>query len=248
MRMTLYIIGIGLADEKDISIKGLEAVKKARAVYLENYTSLLQVPVSKLEAYYGKKIVLADREIVEKRAEETILKDAKQHDTAFLIVGDVFSATTHVDLYQRALDKGIKVSVIHNASILTAVGITGLELYKFGKTTSIPFHHEDVFSPIEVIKKNMKGDMHTLVLLDLDLKESKFLTINQACAYLIEKGLPAKTIAVGCAALGSEKQQIHAGTLGKLKEELFTSFPQCLIVPAKKLHFMEEEMLKRYGL
>src|SRR3989344_5709058 len=244
--MTLHLIGIGLADEKDISVKGLEAVKKAHTVYLEHYTSSLQVPVSKLEAYYGKKIILADRDMVEKRADETILKDASQHDTTFLIVGDVFSATTHVDLYQRALGKGIDVKVVHNASILTAVGITGLELYKFGKTTSIPFHHKDVQSPVDIIMKNMKADMHTLVLLDLDLKDSRFLTINQACLYLIEKGLPANTRAVGCAALGSEKQQIHAGTLAEVKDGLFTSFPQCLIIPAKKLHFMEEEMLKRY--
>ena len=39
--MTLYFIGIGLCDEKDISVKGLEIVKKADVVYLENYTSVL---------------------------------------------------------------------------------------------------------------------------------------------------------------------------------------------------------------
>ena len=39
----LYLIGLGLADEKDISVKGLEIVKRAQRVYLEAYTSILLV-------------------------------------------------------------------------------------------------------------------------------------------------------------------------------------------------------------
>jgi diphthine synthase len=38
-----YLIGLGLGDEKDISIKGLEAVKEADYVFLESYTSVLGV-------------------------------------------------------------------------------------------------------------------------------------------------------------------------------------------------------------
>ena len=34
----LYIIGIGLSDEKDITVKGLEAVKKSDEIFLETYT------------------------------------------------------------------------------------------------------------------------------------------------------------------------------------------------------------------
>ena len=37
----LTFIGIGLYDEKDISIKGLEAVRAADRVYIEFYTSTL---------------------------------------------------------------------------------------------------------------------------------------------------------------------------------------------------------------
>jgi len=106
--MTLYFIGIGLNDEKDISIKGLELVKKADFVYLENYTSKLNCNLSYLEQLYGKKIIFADRNLVENEAEKTILKDAKAKEVAFLVVGDVFSATTHMDLYLRAKKMGIK--------------------------------------------------------------------------------------------------------------------------------------------
>ena len=39
----LYLVGLGLADETDITVKGLEIVKKADRVYLEAYTSILLV-------------------------------------------------------------------------------------------------------------------------------------------------------------------------------------------------------------
>ena len=39
----LYFIGLGLGDAKDISVKGLEAIKKSKRIYLEAYTSLLTV-------------------------------------------------------------------------------------------------------------------------------------------------------------------------------------------------------------
>jgi diphthine methyl ester synthase len=39
----LYLVGLGLADESDITVKGLEVVRKADRVYLEAYTSILLV-------------------------------------------------------------------------------------------------------------------------------------------------------------------------------------------------------------
>lgn len=38
-----YLIGLGLGDVKDITVKGLEIVKKCDRVYLESYTSILTV-------------------------------------------------------------------------------------------------------------------------------------------------------------------------------------------------------------
>ena len=39
----LYLIGLGLGDAKDISVKGVEVVRNAKEVYLEAYTSILTV-------------------------------------------------------------------------------------------------------------------------------------------------------------------------------------------------------------
>ena len=44
----LYLVGLGLADETDITVKGLEIVKQSDRVYLEAYTSILLVDKSKL--------------------------------------------------------------------------------------------------------------------------------------------------------------------------------------------------------
>ncbi len=75
---------------------------------------------------------------------------------------------------------GVPVEVIHNASIINAIGIVGLELYKYGKITSIPFHNDKVSSPVEVIQFNKHHGMHSLVLLDLDPIGNKFMRIAQA--------------------------------------------------------------------
>jgi len=49
----LYLVGLGLADERDITVKGLEVVKRAERVYLEAYTAILLVDVSVLVRSYG---------------------------------------------------------------------------------------------------------------------------------------------------------------------------------------------------
>ncbi|KAL6952417.1 diphthine methyl ester synthase [Sarracenia purpurea var. burkii] len=90
----LYIIGLGLGDDKDITLRGLEAVKKCDKVYMESYTSLLSFGLSSdglstLEKLYGKPVTLADRETVEEKA-DNILSEAHESDVAFLVVGDPF--------------------------------------------------------------------------------------------------------------------------------------------------------------
>ena len=62
--MVLYIVGLGLGDEKDITIRGLECVRSCSRLYLEYYTSIIGVDVAKLEEFYGKSIIIADRNMV----------------------------------------------------------------------------------------------------------------------------------------------------------------------------------------
>ncbi|MBW2997898.1 diphthine synthase [Candidatus Woesearchaeota archaeon] len=242
--MALNIIGLGLKNEFSVTVEGLDTIKKSEVLYLETYTSkLTNATIEDLENFYGKKIIPSNRELVEKRAEETILKDAEDKEVSFLVIGDPFSATTHMDIYQRAKEKGINVKIINNVSILNAIGIVGLELYKYGKITSIPFENENVETPANVFKVNKEAGMHTLFLLDLRPDEDRWMTTREASNFLISKGLNGDEIAISCAALGSDNPIIKKTLLKDVPEIKET--PQCLIIPGN-LHFIEEELIEKF--
>ena len=62
----LYFIGLGLYDESDISVKGIEALKKVDDVYAEFYTAkLFGGSISSLEKNIGSDIKILTREEVE---------------------------------------------------------------------------------------------------------------------------------------------------------------------------------------
>ncbi len=248
--MSLYLIGLGLHNQKDITLKGLEAVKKCSKVYAESYTSLLDCSFEELESFYGKKIIVADRAMSE-QGDLHIITEAKNNDVAFLVIGDPFSATTHVELFRLAKEHDVEVKVVHNASILTAVGIVGLQLYKFGRIASIPFieDHPQLETPYRLLQQNQYLDMHTLFLLDLKPDEKRFLTVNQALDILEsiearkqENVVKKSMTVIGCARIGWDNYLIKAGTIDELRKFDFGPPPHCLIVPAK-LHFVEEEMV-----
>ena len=83
------------------------------------------------------------------------------------------SATTHIDIVLRARSCNVPVRVIHNASIMNAVGACGLQLYNFGQTVSLVFF-TDTWKPdsfYDRIRENTVLGLHTLVLLDIKVKE-----------------------------------------------------------------------------
>lgn len=111
-------------------------------------------------------MIIADRDLVEQEA-ATILDGADTVDVALLVVGDPFGATTHTDVIIRAKEMNIKYQVIHNASIMNAIGCCGLQLYNFGETISIPYW-SDTWQPdsfYDKIKINRDNGFHTLCLL-----------------------------------------------------------------------------------
>lgn len=268
--MTLYFIGLGLFDEKDISIKGLEIIKKCKYVFLENYTCKLHTSIKKMEDLYSKEIILADREMVESTSETSILKHAIDNDVAFLVIGDPMSATTHTDLWLRCKELSIKTKFIPNASIFTAVGVTGLQLYKFGKTSSIVFPEPNWLpqTPYDTIKLNKEHNLHTLLLLDIKVKESskadirknkdnflpsRYMTVNEGIKALFdieeirkEGVFTDETLCIGCARLGSDDPTIIFGKAKDLLTRDFKEALHCIIVPAK-MHFLEEEAVNNYS-
>lgn len=264
--MVLYLIGLGLYDHKDVTVRGLEVIRDCDSVYLENYTSIFASPKEHMEKFYGREIVLASRELVEKEAEEKLIRPAVDKDVALLVIGDPFGATTHTDLMLRAREMGVEVRTIFNSSVLNAVGVTGLELYKFGKTTSIVFPEGEWLphTPYNVVKMNQEHGFHTLCLLDIKVAEashsdersgessaSRYMTIKQGLEVLEriegerkEGVISEDMLVVGVARLGHPDMKIVAGTLKELKRVDFGRPLHSLIIPGT-LHHIEEEALRR---
>lgn len=245
----LYLIGLGLWDEKDISLRGLETLRKCDEVYAEFYTNRWH---GNLNSLIGKIKVLRRKDI-EETPEDNVLRNSKTRDVGLLIPGDPMIATTHIDLILRAEKLGIKVEIVHSSSIYTAISEIGLQMYKFGKTTSIVFPEPNYFpaSCYDALKENLASDLHTLLLLDIK-EDNRFMSVNQGIEILLEiekirkdEVFTKKTFCVGCARLGSGDKMVKAGSAEALLSYNFGDPPHSLIVPAK-LHFMEEEALNRF--
>lgn len=273
---TLYLIGLGLSDEKDITIKGLEIIQKSEKVFLERYTSILNIDIEKLEEFYQKKLTICFRETVEIEMNEILQEIASEQNSgkifSFLVVGDPFCATTHSDLQLRAIKLGINVKAIHNASIINAVGVCGMQLYTFGPIISIPFFQPKwrPYSFLDKIALNYERDQHTLVLLDIRVKEisdenllknkkiydpPRFMTVNTAIEQIIEAESNLKTGKFGdiecmkafaIVRIGAEDQIIKSGSLKELLGCDFGKPLHSIVICAPKLHPIEQEMYDFY--
>ncbi|OAX81522.1 diphthine synthase [Emergomyces africanus] len=267
----LYLVGLGLADETDITVRGLEIVKKAERVYLEAYTSILLVDKEKLEAFYGRPVIVADRELVETGSDD-ILRNADKVDIAFLVVGDPFGATTHTDLVLRARELGIKTATVPNASIMSAIGCTGLQLYNFGQTVSMVFFTE-TWKPssfYDRVKENVQLGFHTLMLLDIKVKEQsienmargrkiyeppRYMTVAQCASQMLEieeerkEGVYGPTsLAVGAARVGASDQQLAVGTLKELCDVDMGKPLHSLVLLGKKTHDLERDYIREFAV
>jgi diphthine synthase len=247
----LIFVGLGLNDEKGISLKGLEETKTADYVFMETYTSLMpDFSLQRFEELCGKKIQVISRRQLEEENGAQLLQAAKKGKTAFLVPGDPFIATTHVTLRIDAEKQGIKTRVVHGTSIMSAiVSLSGLHNYKFGKTVTIPFAENFSETPYNVITQNKQLGLHTLCLLDLKAAENQYLSINQAVKMLFEVEEKKKNntitddaVALGIARAGSNNPTLKADYIKNLADFDFGKPPYSLIVVGD-LHFMEADAL-----
>lgn len=178
---------------------------------------------------------------------DTILEGADKEDVAFLVVGDPYGATTHTDFTIRARELGIKTSYIPNASIMSAIGSSGLQMYNFGQCVSMVFF-TDSWKPLSFydrVAENRSIGLHTLVLLDIKVREQslenmargrkiyeppRYMTVGQCAQQLLEAeeirveagtggAFNKESLAIGAARVGSKTEIYVAGTLGELAEQ-----------------------------
>lgn len=231
----LYFIGVGFIPEH-LNMAAKQAISKCERIFAEDYT--LPYDFKSLSGILGKDISVLSRAEVEES--DVIVKEAEKKDVAFLVPGDSLVATTHFALISDAKDKGIKYKIIHNISIFSAIGETGMHMYKFGKSTSIPFPEKD-FEPtsfFDVIEQNLKIDAHTLVLLDINMSAKQGLSLLLKASDGKLKP-DTKVIAVHI----SEKSRIFYGPIKEISKKNIPN-PCSIIIPAK-LHFTEKEVLEK---
>jgi diphthine synthase len=247
----LTFVGLGLFDEQDISLKGLECIRRADHVYLESYTSVLMgADIASLERLYEKPVIVLGREDVEQNPER-ILEQAKSADVVFLTGGDPMVSTTHADLRIRAAQEQIPTRIIHGASIASAIcGLTGLQNYRFGKSCSLPFPAKGWFptTPMETIQKNRDQNLHTLAY--LDIQKNRYMQVREGIGAIEGMaevlGIPAPALYVGVARAGSRDPVVAAGDAETLKHVDFGPPLHILVIPAT-LHIIEKEYLEMFA-
>src|SRR5438552_16784916 len=250
----LVFIGLGLHDEKGITLRGLDEARSADVVFAELYTSgLAGATVASVEQLVGKEIQVLSRNDVEDG--RTILEAAAKQKVAFLVVGDPMAATTHVDLRLRAAASKIRTRIVHGVSILTAAaGALGLQAYKFGRTTTVPFPSAGFAptSPLESILANRTAGLHTLVLMDLR-EDGTFLAPRDAIASLLRMAsaigtteFGPHTLACVLSRVGSPDVRALAGLIAELADRDLAPPPHCLVIPGT-LHFLEREALVAFA-
>lgn len=248
----LALVSLGLFDEKDLTLRGLEEAKKADKVYIELYTSYWHGNIKNLEKLTNKKIEILHRKDLEEESKK-ILEQAKEKNVVILTQGDSLVQTTHLSLIQEAKKLGIETRVVHNASIISSIGETGLHPQKFGPYVTVPFPEKTKGklpeSVYEIIKMNKSRGLHTLCLLDVVEEENKYMLPQEAIKILLEieekrkeDAFTNETELVVFAKVGSEKPLIKYGRVKELVKKDFKELPAVLIIPGI-LHFTEKEHL-----
>ncbi|ADQ67868.1 diphthine synthase [Halogeometricum borinquense DSM 11551] len=246
----LTFIGLGLYDERSITVEGREALADADRAFAEFYTShLVGATVEDLESYHDIDVAVRDRAGVEQHPED-ILDAAEDEHVVFLTAGDTMISTTHVDLRLRAVERGIDTRVIHGVTAQSAAsGLTGLQNYRFGKAVTLPFpyaHGADGVpkSVIDSIEANRERGLHTLVYLDIKADRDEYMSGDYAAEMLADGWEDVLGIVVARA--GSEDPLVAADRLSELAERDFGDPLHMLVIPGD-VHHVEADALRTLG-
>ena len=241
----LYLVGLGMWDEKDISLKGIDICKKAQFIYAETYTANWGGDLNRLENIIGHEIRILKREDLEEGA-KNIIRDAKEKEIVILVPGDPFVATTHISIIMDAIELGIKYHIVHSSSIYSAISECGLNVYNFGRTATV-VSYIDKYKPVsfyEIIKENRDRGLHTLMLLDIKMSVQEGLgTLMEIEKEKMLGAIKPDDRIILASMLGSKKQEIKYGRVDELEKESFPS-PAVIIIPGN-VHFLEQEFLEK---
>jgi len=227
----LNIIGVGLRGTGSITFDEFDALRTSDFVYVDTYTSIGQPGlIRKISAMIDREIIPLTREELENGS---IIPQAASKNVSLIVVGDPLMATTHNELRYEAMNRGIRVRIFENASILNAaVGKTGLMVYRVAPPVSLPRVSEKFFplSVIDKIKRNADLGLHTPVLIDLEDQEN--ITLHDALTSLLEM----------------EKRREYSGIIGEICVLSRISFPDERILFGRIEDMLQLEVKSPYML
>ena len=155
---------------------------------------------------------------------------------------------------------------------MSAIGATGLQLYHFGQAVSMVFF-TDTWKPssyYDRIKENQQIGLHTLVLLDIKVKEQslenltrgrkiyeppRYMTVAQCASQMLEtedeRGEDVcgpKRLAIGVARVGAKDQKMVAGTLEQLSKADLGPPLHSLVLLGSKTHYLERDFIRQFAV
>lgn len=157
---------------------------------------------------------------------------------------------------------------------MSGIGATGLQLYNFGQTVSMVFFLDNwrPASFYDRIKENRSIGLHTLVLLDIKVKEQslenmargrkiyeppRYMTVGQCAQQMLEIEEEKKegvyrpeSLAVGAARVGGRTEKFVAGTLKQLcdADEALGAPLHSMVLLGRRAHELERDYTREFAI
>lgn len=155
---------------------------------------------------------------------------------------------------------------------MSGIGCTGLQLYNFGQTVSMVFFLDNwkPSSYYDRVRENVQIGLHTLVLLDIKVKEQsienmargrriyeppRYMTVAQCASQMLETEEERKegvygpdSLAVGAARVGAANQKLVSGTLQELSTVDMGAPLHSLVLLGRRTHDLERDYIREYAV
>ncbi len=255
----LKLIGLGLSADL-MTLGSLLGLLECKRILIDVYTSMwfpnIELFIEMLRKL-GKEVIAADRSSLEGKSIDVLAELSVRDEVCIAVIGDPMIATTHSSLVVEALKRGAEVEIIPSTTIFSAaISFSCLQAYRFGKSVTLVRPREGIVFeyPIHVIEENRERDLHTILLLDLDVSQGYYMTPSEAARLLLEiqKRVGRKAVdddddVIVLGAVGSERMSIEVKSLYALaqeRDEKYKNPPYTIVIPSRKLHPLEEECLE----
>ncbi|ADM26901.1 Diphthine synthase [Ignisphaera aggregans DSM 17230] len=255
----LRFIGLGLSID-NIPIGNLKKLFECQKIFIDSYTSIWFPNIDLLVDILvksGKSVVVARRDDLEGSAIRRILSESRDYDICIATPGDPFIATTHSAILSEALRMGIAVEISPSSSIVNVgISMSCLQIYRFGKIVTVVRPKNGIVYeyPFDVLKLNRELNLHTLMLLEIDVENNYYMNPREAIEILLEiqrmrgeeiLGKDDKIIVLE--ALMSSSGRIYIESVESIlrrSPDEYRFYPYTIIIPARVLHPIERECLE----